>query len=111
LKFSLLFSGKAAYFKDEGKQSTIYGSDHTLYELLKYKNSSINENTTYADIYYVSIVDVSALSMSNITHSASIYLLYTNILTIHQYTYSAPIYLLYTNILTIHQYTNYTLIY
>ena len=53
--------GKAAYFRQEQKHKPIYDTDYGLWQLLSAKNKSITTNTTYSDVYYASMTDVSSL--------------------------------------------------
>ena len=54
-----LFLGRTTYFKPEHKDDPIYYRDHAQWLNIKEKNSSITEQTTFSDIYYASVYDVS----------------------------------------------------
>lgn len=53
-----MYIGTAAYFKNEHRNDPIYERDHEQWLILKGKNSSTTEDTTFDDIYYASVSEV-----------------------------------------------------
>lgn len=50
--------GRAAYYSKDEANQPVARVDNSLYHILKQKNSSVTEKTTFNDVYYASISEV-----------------------------------------------------